>query len=192
MSTTLITALRAASLVAFAAPLLLAGSGRRRVPNARTGQARINRAPVIANLAAFALFFPSLLAFPGAPEGYSALLPAGTGCLLAVAGAVLVLRARMELGPAWSLIPTADEARGLVTTGPYGLVRHPIYLGLSTLAMGEALAFANWPAILVVLAAIVPTFTWRAAAEEKVLTTTFGERYALYRNQTKMIIPHFL
>jgi protein-S-isoprenylcysteine O-methyltransferase Ste14 len=88
----------------------------------------------------------------------------------------------MELGPAWA--PTA-QAAGLVTTGPYRLVRHPIYLGLSMLALGQALAFASWPAFLILLAGIIPTFVWRAAAEGKVLTATFGKRYALY------LIPAF-
>jgi protein-S-isoprenylcysteine O-methyltransferase Ste14 len=148
--------------------------------------------PVLANLAAFALFFPSLLSFPGTLEGDAALLLAWTGCLLAVAGAALVRRARMELGPAWSLVPMADEGSGVVTTGPYRHVRHPIYLGLSMLAMGQALAFASWPAFLVVLGGIVPTFVWRASAEEKLLTATFGERYARYRKHTKMIIPRLL
>ena len=86
----------------------------------------------------------------------------------------------------------ADQTTGLVTTGPYRLVRHPIYLGLSMLAMGEALAFASWPAFFVVLAGIVPTFLWRSSAEEKLLTATFGERYARYRKHAKMIIPRLL
>jgi protein-S-isoprenylcysteine O-methyltransferase Ste14 len=47
----------------------------------------------------------------------------------------------------------ADEAAGVVTTGPYRLVRHPIFLGFSMLALGQALAFASWPAVLVVFAA---------------------------------------
>jgi protein-S-isoprenylcysteine O-methyltransferase Ste14 len=59
-------------------------------------------------------------------------------------------------------------------------------------AMGETLAFASWPALLVVLVGIVPTFVWRASAEEKLLIATFGERYALYRKQTKMILPRLL
>ena len=86
----------------------------------------------------------------------------------------------------------ANEGTGLVTTGPYRLVRHPIYLGLSMLAMGEALAFNSWPAFLVLLSGIVPTFLWRAFAEDKLLSRTFGERYVLYQKQTKMIIPHIL
>ena len=115
-----------------------------------------------------------------------------SGCLLAVAGAALVLRSRIELGPAWSFVPKADQGTGLVTSGPYRLVRHPIYLGLALLAMGEALAFGSWPALMIVLSGIVPTFAWRASAEEQLLDRTFGERYAVYRQRTKMIIPHVL
>jgi protein-S-isoprenylcysteine O-methyltransferase Ste14 len=192
MSTTLVMALRAASLLAFAAPLLLAVAGRPRRPNTRSGHGRGDRGPLLANLTAFGLFFPCLLTFSGTLEGYAALLLALTGCALAVAGAALVLRARMELGPAWSFVPIADEATGPVTTGPYRQVRHPIYLGLSMLAMGQTLAFGSWPAFLVVAAGVVPTFVWRASAEEKLLTATFGERYARYRKQTKMIIPRLL
>ena len=86
----------------------------------------------------------------------------------------------------------ADAGTGLITSGPYRLVRHPIYLGISLLALGEALAFGSWPACLVVLSGIVPTFVWRAQAEETLLMRAFGERYEHYRQRTKMIIPHFL
>jgi protein-S-isoprenylcysteine O-methyltransferase Ste14 len=158
----------------------------------RAGQGRGDRVPVLANATAFALFYPILLTLPGPLVGYAALLLALAGCLLAIAGAAVLLRARVELGPAWSFVPIAHEATGLVTTGPYRLVRHPIYLGLAMLALGQALAFVSWPAFLVLLAGIIPTFVWRAAAEEKVLTATFGERYALYQTQTKLIIPHLL
>jgi protein-S-isoprenylcysteine O-methyltransferase Ste14 len=145
---------------------------------------------VVANLGAFALFFPLLLTFSGSSEGSLALPLAVSGCLLASGGAALVLRSRAELGPAWSFVPKADHDTGLVTTGPYRLVRHPIYLGLSLLAVGQALAFGSWPAFVMVLSGIVPTFAWRARAEEALLSRTFGERYSLYRRQSKMIVPH--
>ena len=51
---------------------------------------------------------------------------------------------------------------------------------------------ASLPAFLVVLAGIVPTFVWRALAEEKLLTATFAEHYTRYRKQTKMLIPRLL
>jgi protein-S-isoprenylcysteine O-methyltransferase Ste14 len=107
-------------------------------------------------------------------------------------GSPLVLRSRAELGPAWSFVPKADQGTGLVTTGPYRLVRHPIYLGLALLALGQALAFGSWPALVIVLCGIVPTFAWRARAEEKLLSRTFGEHYAVYRRRTKIIVPYVL
>jgi protein-S-isoprenylcysteine O-methyltransferase Ste14 len=187
---TLVMVLRTVSLVAFAGPMLLGVSGRRGEPQTPARQSGAPRAPVVANFAAFGLFFPSLLILSGSSEASIALPLALSGCLLAVAGAALVLRSRAELGPAWSFVPKADQGTGLVTTGPYRLVRHPIYLGLVLLALGQALAFGSWLACSIVLVGIVPTFAWRARAEETLLSRTFGERYALYRRQTKMIIPH--
>jgi protein-S-isoprenylcysteine O-methyltransferase Ste14 len=188
----LVTVLRAVSLLVFAGPMLLVASGRRGKPRTRASQEGGGRAPVVANLSAFGLFFSSLLIFSGSSEASVVLPLALSGCLLALAGAALVLRSRAELGPAWSFVPKAHEGTGLVTTGPYRLVRHPIYLGLALLATGEALAFGSWPALMIVLSGIVPTFAWRARAEEKLLSRTFGESYAVYRQQTKMIIPYLL
>jgi protein-S-isoprenylcysteine O-methyltransferase Ste14 len=187
----LIDAFRTLALLALAGMLLGVG-GRRREPRTAPRHRGGGRGPVVANLAAFGLFFPSLLIFHGSANGFVTLLLASSGSLLAVAGAALVIRSRVELGPAWSFLPKAGQETGLVTTGPYRLVSHPIYLGFALLAMGEALAFASWPAFLIVLSGIVPTFAWRARAEEALLSRTFGERYALYKMQTKMIFPYLL
>jgi protein-S-isoprenylcysteine O-methyltransferase Ste14 len=150
----------------------------------------IDRAPVGANFAAFVLFCCSLLIFPGGLHGLMAVSLALAGCLLVVAGVALVLRSRAALGAAWSFLPKAHECTGLVTSGPYSRVRHPIYLGLTLLAAGVALAFGSWPALLVVAGGIVPTFAWRARAEEIQLSRVFGERFAVYRQRTRMIIPY--
>jgi protein-S-isoprenylcysteine O-methyltransferase Ste14 len=170
--------------------MLLGVSERRAQPKMRARQRGGDRAPVLADLTAFAVFVPSLVVFSGSTEGSTALLLASLGSLLAVAGAAVVLRSRAELGPAWSFVPMADHGTGLITTGPYRLVRHPICLGLALLAVGEALAFSSWPAFFIVLCGIVPSLAWRAHAEEKLLRRTFGERHALYRQRTKMITPH--
>jgi protein-S-isoprenylcysteine O-methyltransferase Ste14 len=188
----LVTVLRTASLLAFTGPTLLIVGGHGRKRGRGADRRRGDRTPVVANFAAFGLFFAFLAAFAGTAEGPAALLLALCGCLLALAGAALVLWSRAELGSAWSLVPTADQGTGLVTSGPYRLVRHPIYLGLSMLAMGEGLAFSSWPAVMVVFSTIVPTFVWRACAEEKLLTDMFGDQYAHYRSQTKMMIPYLL
>lgn len=188
----LIVVLRTVALLAFAGPMLLRVRERRADPKARARQRGGDRAPVAANFAAFGGFFPSLVIFSGSSEGLTPLVLASSGSLLAVAGVVLVLRSRAALGPAWSFVPMADHETGLITTGPYRLVRHPIYLGLVLLATGEALAFSSWPAFLIVLCGIVPTFAWRAHAEERLLSRTFGESYPVYQTRTRMIIPYLL
>jgi protein-S-isoprenylcysteine O-methyltransferase Ste14 len=189
MSTTVVV-LRIVSLLAFAGPAWVAASGRCGGAKTRRRQGGSERAPLVANLAAFGLYCPSLLLFSGSAAGPAALILALSGSLVAVAGAALVHRSRVELGAAWSLVPKADPGTGLVTTGPYRLVRHPVYLGLALLAMGQALAFGSWLALTIVLFAIVPTFAWRAHAEENLLNRVFGERYAVYRRRTGMIIPY--
>lgn len=183
---------RTVSLLALAGLMLLGASRRHAEPKIRASKHGGGRAPVAANFSAFGLFFPLLLIFAGSSETAMALPLALSGCLLALASGALVLSSRAELGPAWSFVPEADQGTGLVTTGPYRLVRHPIYLGLVLLATGEAIAFGSWPAFLVVLSGIVPTFGWRAHAEEKLLSRIFGEEYEVYRQRTKMIIPHLL
>jgi protein-S-isoprenylcysteine O-methyltransferase Ste14 len=189
---TLIILLRIVSLLAFAGPMLLGRSRHHGEFKTRAGKEGGGRAPVLANFSAVGLFFFSLLIFAGGSDNAMALPLALSGCFLALAGAALVLRSRVELGSAWSFAAKADQSTGLVTTGPYRIVRHPIYLGFALLAMGQALAFESWPACFIVLFGIVPTFVWRARTEEKVLSRTFGERYEVYRQRTKMIIPHLL
>ena len=188
----LIVILRIVPLLAFAVTMLLSGTEQRGGAKTRARQSGSDRAPVAANFAAFGVYVPSLLLFSGSSTGSAALWLASTGALLGVAGTAVVLRSRLALGPAWSFVPRADQDTGLVTTGPYCLVRHPIYFGLLQFAIGEALAFGSWPAVMMVLFGIAPTFAWRARAEEKLLARTFGDRYTAYRQRTKMIIPHVL
>lgn len=184
---TIVLLLRA---LTFAGPMLLVSVGKRPAQSrTRAPQRGGHRAPLVANLAAFGVFFALLVMFSGSAEASLALPLALSGCILAVVGATIVQRSRAELGPAWSLVPKADQSTGLVTTGPYRFVRHPIYLGLALLAMGQALAFGSWPAFLIVLFGVVPTFAWRGLAEDKLLSRTFGEPHEVYRQRTRMIIP---
>jgi protein-S-isoprenylcysteine O-methyltransferase Ste14 len=189
---TLVIVLRVLSLAAFAAPMLLSDRAQVGDPAQRASRRTVDGTPLVANIAAFGLFFASLLWLSGSTAGAMAVPLALSGCTLALAGAALVLRSRAELGSAWSLLPKAGRDTGLVTTGPYRLVRHPIYLGLTLLASGNALSFGSSVSCLIVLAVIVPTFAWRARAEEGELSRTFGESFAVYRRRTKMIIPHLL
>lgn len=186
----IIAMLRVASLLVFWAPMLLTRRGD--VARPRVRHTIVERLPVIANFASIAAFFPLLVAFSGELEGQRALIFATAGCVFALLGAAVLLWSRQALGTAWSLTPAADEATGLVTTGPYRFVRHPIYLGFLMLTAGEAIAFNSEAVFVILLAAVVPTFLWRAYAEERILERIFGDRYAAYRKRTRLIVPFVL
>lgn len=187
MTFTVVWVFRTVALLAFAGPMMIGIRGR--TGREASAESRGSRLPVLANFAAFALFFALLAGGASGSERVIHVIFAFSGALLAVAGSVVVSRARAELGAAWSFVPRAAEQSGLVTTGPYRLVRHPIYLGLSTLALGQAVAFGSALAAAAVVVAIVPSFLWRARVEEELLARVFGEHYLQYRRRTNMLIP---
>ena len=96
-------------------------------------------------------------------------------------GAIVVL---FWLGKSFSILP---EGRKLITTGPYSIVRHPLYLIEAIGALGAIITFWSWQAVLIFAAQIAMQFT-RMHYEEKVLTETFPD-YADYAARTKRIIP---
>lgn len=185
-----IVLLRILSLLAFGGPAIMGATGPRPPDTDKTAQA--TRLPLVANLSSFGLFFPLLLITREDFDGHVSLELAIGGAAFSVIGSLIALRSRRELGAAWSLAPRAGEASGLVTTGPYRRVRHPIYSGLSMLTAGEAIAFASLPAFLVAVIAVVPTFLWRAHVEEQLLIEVFGAKYLDYRMRTKTLIPFLL
>jgi protein-S-isoprenylcysteine O-methyltransferase Ste14 len=180
---TVVLALRAAPLLAYLVAMLL-----NRGSLGRARGRRLGRVPLLANFAAIGLWAAFLAAFAGRAGGPGAMSWALPGCAVGLAGVALARWSRTALGSAWSLVPAA--AGDLATSGPYRLVRHPVYLGLLLLTTGEAIAFRSCPALLVVGAAILPSFVWRARTEERLLAAEFGERYVRYREQTPMLLPH--
>jgi protein-S-isoprenylcysteine O-methyltransferase Ste14 len=195
---TLLISLRVLCVIAFVAPMLLLRLHQRHAPGppaipaphaARRGT---ERAPLLANLAGFGLYLPALPLFARSRADAGAVTLAVMGSLLALVGAAVVCKARLELGRAWSLLPEADPQSGFVTAGPYRWVRHPIYLGLILVTTGTALAWGSAVACCIVVLAIVPTFIWRARTEETLLSRTFGESYAAYRRRTRLLLPLIL
>jgi protein-S-isoprenylcysteine O-methyltransferase Ste14 len=75
----------------------------------------------------------------------------------------------------------------LVSSGPYHLVRHPIYSGILLAGAGTAVALSWQGLIVVVLAGIY--FVYSATVEERYLTEQFPDAYPAYRRSTKMLVP---
>src|SRR6185437_15643215 len=83
------------------------------------------------------------------------------------------------LGRSFSLMA---EARRLVTGGPYGIVRHPLYIGEQVAILGAAIPVMS-PAALVLLALQVGCQLYRMDREEEVLAQAFPE-YEAYKAHT--------
>jgi protein-S-isoprenylcysteine O-methyltransferase Ste14 len=105
----------------------------------------------------------------------------GAGVLL-FAVAMLYLR-RAFLG---EVEPVSDQ---VLTTGPYRLVRHPLYLGMFMTALGLGLAFRSLWGLLITLAVFVPAGLCRARLEERALARRFGQEWDDYAAKTYFILP---
>jgi protein-S-isoprenylcysteine O-methyltransferase Ste14 len=114
--------------------------------------------------------------------------------VLQVAGATLLLSglgvavwARIHIGRNWGMPMTEKDAPELVTSGPYRLVRHPIYSGLLLAVLGTSLVINI--DLLIAFGVMVAYFVYSALVEERLLTTSFPTAYPSYRARTKMLIP---
>jgi protein-S-isoprenylcysteine O-methyltransferase Ste14 len=108
---------------------------------------------------------------------------------LAAAGFVFCWWARLHLGKLWSGFVTLKEDHRIVDTGPYALVRHPIYSGLMVAALMTGLMRAN-PAALVGAVLIVLGFSMTARIEEGFLRAQLGpDTYEGYRRRVGMLVP---
>ena len=112
------------------------------------------------------------------------------GLALFFAGLGLAVWARLYIGRNWGMPMSQKDEPELVTTGPYGKVRHPIYTGIITAMVGTAVATSLlWLAVAVVLGAF---FVFSATREERYMTSQFPAAYPAYKRSTKMLIPYIL
>jgi protein-S-isoprenylcysteine O-methyltransferase Ste14 len=143
-------------------------------------------------LAVILLWSPALPVSPRAVRVLpSAEWPFWVGAVLTLAGLLFTVRARVFLGRNWSGIVTVKEGHELITSGPYGLVRHPIYAGLLLAFIGSALARAEWRGILAVCLAFF-SFWRKLRMEERWMREQFGTAYDQYALRVAVLIPYLL
>ena len=109
--------------------------------------------------------------------------------LVTVGGISFTWWARIHLGRFWSNAITHKEDHRIIDTGPYGMVRHPIYTGLIIGMLATGLAVGTWTAILGAL--FVSFGEWqKARMEEGFLSVELGqEAYRNYSRRVPMIVP---
>jgi len=141
-------------------------------------------------LAGAILLTPPVERFLGAEQLYR-LGNAGTyvAAVVVVLGLSFTWWARIHLGRFWSNAITHKEDHRIIDTGPYGMVRHPIYTGQIIGLLATGLAVGNWAAMLgVVLISLGEC--QKARMEERFLSAELGaDVYGPYCRRVPMIVP---
>lgn len=108
---------------------------------------------------------------------------------LVVLGFAFTWWARIHLGQLWSATVTRKPSHHVVDTGPYAIVRHPIYTGIIVAALGTALV-RGYLSNFVGVALIALGFYLKGRLEEGFLRTELGvESYDAYARRIPMLIP---
>jgi protein-S-isoprenylcysteine O-methyltransferase Ste14 len=114
------------------------------------------------------------------------------GTLVYFPGLALLLWGRLALGKMY-FVSTSFGAQlyadhQLVRHGPYALVRHPMYVGLITAALGGLLIYQTWTTAA--FAVCAPFVLLRARREEQALAAEFGEQWQAYCRRVPAFFPH--
>jgi protein-S-isoprenylcysteine O-methyltransferase Ste14 len=109
------------------------------------------------------------------------------GVVLMLAGGALLFASLLRLGAGLTPLPYPRPGATLVVTGPYRLVRHPMYAGGIVLGFGWALFNRGW-LTLVFATVILVFFDIKSAREERWLVARFPD-YAAYQRRVRKLIP---
>ncbi len=114
-----------------------------------------------------------------------------SGAALSLLGMGLILWGRVTLGRMYNLSSAlgnqlyADQE--LVTSGPFALIRHPMYLGALIASVGGVLLYRTWATVLILAHEMV--FWVRAGKEEQALAAEFGDAWQAYAQHVPAGIP---
>ncbi|MGC2638092.1 MAG: isoprenylcysteine carboxylmethyltransferase family protein [Acidobacteriaceae bacterium] len=127
---------------------------------------------------------------------YLPILPQGlatfwVGAAVTVAGLAFAVWARQHLGANWSRSVTIKQDHQLIVSGPYALVRHPIYTGILTGFLGSAIASGQVRAAIAFV--LVSGALWyKLRMEEQWMRGQFGASYDDYAQRVAALVPFVL
>jgi len=113
------------------------------------------------------------------------------GVAITAIGLLFSVWARRYLGSNWSQAVTLKKDHELITSGPYALLRHPIYTGLLLGIVGCAVARGEWRGLLAV-ALVFFTLWQKLKLEEKWMRAQFGESYEAYCQRVPALVPFLI
>jgi len=110
------------------------------------------------------------------------------GILVGLLGLGLRIWSMSILGRFYTRTLRVTESQSIVRAGPYGLIRHPGYLGSILIWSGVAASTGNWIVLSIVLVVMFSVYVYRIQSEEQMLLATNAE-YAEYKKKTWKLIP---
>ena len=113
------------------------------------------------------------------------------GAILCIAGLIFCVWARFTLGRNWSGVVTLKGGHELITSGPYALVRHPIYTGLLIMFVATEIVLGH-VAGMIGLPLVFVSFWIKLGYEEKLMLEKFPLEYEAYSRRVKRLIPFIL
>jgi protein-S-isoprenylcysteine O-methyltransferase Ste14 len=111
-----------------------------------------------------------------------------TGLIMCAAGLAIAIWARRTLGANWSGNPSIKAGHELIRSGPYNVVRHPIYSGLLLMSLGTFVTDGRWIYLWAFGFAAVALF-FKLKVEESLMMQTFPVEYPEYKKRTKALVP---
>ena len=178
--------------IGFAVFLLSLGAARKRGGKAeRVAEKRstVSIIGVVVQMIGFALVGLGSIDASIDPLSTLALAQAGIVAVLMAITVGLFVSASRTMGRNWSIVARTREDHELVTTGPFALMRHPIYTGLFAFMIAMAIGFGHYRGLILG----VPLYwigTWlRIVQEEKLLRAQFGAAYDAYAGRVKRFLP---
>jgi protein-S-isoprenylcysteine O-methyltransferase Ste14 len=111
------------------------------------------------------------------------------GAAITVSGLLFAVWAREHLGRNWSSQVSIKQDHELITTGPYAVVRHPIYTGILAGFLGVAIALSQVRGFVVFVLFFL-VFWVKFSKEEQWMRSQFGETYAKYVHRTAALVPY--
>ncbi len=110
------------------------------------------------------------------------------GLALALLGILFTIWARFFIGRDWSAWVTIKQDHRLIRSGPYSIVRHPIYSGILLGLLGTAIVIGELRC-LIGLALAVIGFRQKSLIEEHFMAEQFGAEYGRYKRDVKALVP---
>jgi protein-S-isoprenylcysteine O-methyltransferase Ste14 len=110
------------------------------------------------------------------------------GVVILILGLCFAVWARLHLGRYWSARIVLAEDHQLIQTGPYHLVRNPIYFGGLVAVFGTIIVIGEVRGVLAIVLVLI-AFLRKIRIEERWLRDRFGPAYIEYQKKVKALIP---